>query len=114
VFDNKKRKGGKIMAIVGGDFTADSSTSKNCFITNDAGKTWIPPTTPPHGYRSCVEYIAETKLISCGLNGVDYSTDGGINWKWISKTGFHVCRKAKNGNAVFFAGENGRIGKLVL
>jgi hypothetical protein len=47
------------------------------------------------------------------LNGVDYSNDDGLNFKKISDIGFHVCRKAKKGNAVFFAGGGGRIGKLI-
>ncbi len=102
------------MVVVGGDFNAGSSTEKNCFITKNGGKEWIAPITSPHGYRSCVEFISSNKLVSCGLNGVDYSSDGGMNWQWISKDGYHVCRKAKNGNAVFFAGGNGRIGKLIL
>jgi len=45
---------------------------------------------------------------------VDITTDGGYNWNWISKEGFHVCRMAKKGKAVFFAGSNGRIAKLVM
>jgi hypothetical protein len=44
---------------------------------------------------------------------VDFTGDGGLNWTSISKEGFHVCRKAKSGTAVFFAGGNGKIGKLV-
>jgi photosystem II stability/assembly factor-like uncharacterized protein len=113
IFNNKKKKASKIMVVVGGDFNAGSSTEKNCFITKNSGKEWITPTTAPHGYRSCVEFISSNKLVSCGLNGVDYSSDGGLNWQWISKDGYHVCRKAKNGNAVFFAGANGRIAKLL-
>ena len=31
--------------------------------------------------------------------GVDFSKDGGRNWKWISKEGFHVCRIARVGQA---------------
>ena len=113
VFDNMKQKGGKIMAVVGGDFNADTLRAANCFVTKDGGKNWIKPKTAPHGYRSCVEYVSSNQLVSCGLNGVDYSIDGGLNWSWISKEGFHVCRKAKEGKAVFFAGGNGKIGKLV-
>lgn len=99
--------------VVGGDFTHDSSTEKNCFLTKDAGKTWLAPTTPPHGYRSCVEFITPASLLSCGTSGVDISTNGGMQWKLISKESFHVCRKAKDGKSVFLAG-NGKIGKLVL
>lgn len=105
-------KNGKTLVVVGGDFTTKDSVTKNCFITTNGGTSWIAPVTPPHGYRSCVEWIGKKKWISCGLNGVDYSSDEGINWNWISKESFHVCRKAKKGKAVFFAGGGGRIGKL--
>jgi len=105
-------KDNHIFVVVGGDFTTKDSTTKNCFITTDAGKSWITPVTAPHGYRSCVEWLGEKSWISCGLNGVDYSKDEGNNWSLISKESFHVCRKAKKGSAVFFAGSNGRIGRL--
>jgi hypothetical protein len=59
-----------------------------------------------------VEFLGKTKWISCGLNGVDISTDEGSNWNWISKESFNVCQKAKKGKSVFFAGGNGKIGKL--
>lgn len=104
----------KTMLIVGGDFATKDSAVNNCYITFNGGKTWAAPASPLHGYRSCVEYLGSNKWISCGLNGVDYSTDNGNTWQWIGKEGYHVCRKAKNGKAVFFAGGGGRIGKLVL
>ncbi len=113
VWDKLKLKGGKRMIVVGGDFNADSSDQKNCFYTNDGGNTWNAPNNPPHGYRSCVEYFSKTEIFSCGINGVDYSLDGGKNWKWISKEGFHVCRASKLGAAVYLAGGNGKIGKIV-
>jgi photosystem II stability/assembly factor-like uncharacterized protein len=113
IWDHYRIKGGKRMVVVGGDFNADSSSQKNCFITLNGGKTWSSPSTPPHGYRSCVEFISRTQLISCGLNGVDYTQDSGKNWKWISKEGFHVCRIARNGTSIFLAGGNGKIGKIV-
>ena len=104
----------KCIIIAGGDFMAPDSVQHNCIISKDEGKTWRRPAVPPHGYRSCVEFISKTKVVSCGINGVDYSTDEGNTWQWIGREGFHVCRKAKKGNAVFFAGSNGRVGKLVL
>lgn len=112
VRDRKKIKGSNHLVIVGGDFAADTSTLKNCFVTTNGGKTWKTPAQPPRGYRSCVEYINKKRLIACGTTGVDVSKDGGMNWQFISKTGFHVCRKAKEGNAVYLAGGNGRIAKL--
>ena len=113
VYDNGNGKGSKQMVIVGGDFNADTSSLKNCFISSDGGKTWKAPKVPPHGYRSCVEYLSKDDLLSCGLTGVDYSYNGGKNWQWISKESFHVCRIAKLGTAIYLAGNNGKIGKIV-
>jgi hypothetical protein len=107
---NIKKK--KTIIVVGGDFTTKDSSAKNCCITTDGGKTFTVPDIAPHGYRSCVEYLQKKNWLSCGLNGVDYSNDDGKTWTWISKESFHVCKKAKKGKAVFFAG-NGKIGKLV-
>ena len=107
-------KNSRTFIIVGGDFTTKDSSTKNCAISTDRGRTFTTPAIPPHGYRSCVEWLYKNKWICCGLNGVDYSKDDGHTWTWISKEGFHVCRKAKKGKAVFFAGSGGRIGKLFL
>lgn len=113
VLDNNKLKGGSTMIVVGGDFSNPRSDSMNCFYTANHGKTWKAPRIPPHGYRSSIEYLSKKHLVTCGPTGVDYSTDGGNTWKLISKEGFHVCRIAKNGSAVFLAGANGKLAKLV-
>jgi photosystem II stability/assembly factor-like uncharacterized protein len=113
VYDNGNGKGSNRMIVVGGDFKADTSSQKNCFISTDGGKTWKTPKEPPHGYRSCVEYLSKDDLLSCGLSGVDYSFNGGKSWQWISKESFHVCRIAKQGTAIFLAGNNGKIGKII-
>ena len=106
-------KNKKCLIVVGGDFKAKDDTIKNCVITLDGGLTFSEPVIGPHGYRSCVEYLGKKKWISCGLNGVDYSTDEGQKWAWISKDSFHAVRKAKKGKVVYFSGGGGRIGKLV-
>ena len=106
-------KNSRTMIVVGGDFTSKDDTTRICAITTDGGKSFTSPEIAPHGYRSCVEYINKNTWISCGLNGVDFSTDNGKKWNWISKESFNVCLKAKKGNAVFFAGAKGKIGMLV-
>ncbi|MDH7461235.1 oxidoreductase [Chitinophagaceae bacterium 26-R-25] len=111
--DNNKLKDSEYFVVVGGDFSKDTLKEKNCFITKDGGKTWIAPATPPKGYRSCVEFIDKNKLITCGTSGVDMSNDGGLNWRNITTEGYHVCRKAKKGTAMYLAGGKGRIAKLV-
>ena len=107
-------KNKKCLIVVGGDFNAKDDTTKNCVITLDGGETFTAPVVGPHGYRSCVEYLGKKNWISCGLNGVDYSTDEGRHWAWISKDSFHAVRRAKKGKAVYFSGGGGRIGKLIL
>jgi photosystem II stability/assembly factor-like uncharacterized protein len=114
VKDHNTLHGGQHLIVVGGDFANDTLREKNCFLTNDGGKTWIAPTTPPHGYRSCVEYIGGHMVLCCGTSGVDISFDNGMNWQLITTTGFHVCRLAKKGKNVFLAGSGGRIARLDL
>ncbi len=104
----------KKAVIVGGDFSKDSIASGNCVLVSFGRKNnkMTTPRTLPHGYRSCVIYLSAKELLTCGTCGIDISKDGGKNWKLVSKDGFHVCQKAKNGNAVFLAGSNGRIARL--
>jgi photosystem II stability/assembly factor-like uncharacterized protein len=105
-------KNSKTMIVVGGDFSKKDSTRQNCLLTTDGGNTWTAPASAPTGYRSCVEYLRNNEWITCGLNGVDITTDDGNHWKNISTESFNVCRKAKKGSAVFLAGGGGKIGKL--
>ncbi len=99
--------------IVGGDFMNKDSAKGNFCFTKDKGKTWFFSMQPPSGYRSCVEYLGQSTWITCGLNGVDITTNDGKQFNRISEVGFHVCRKAKQGKSVFLAGGGGRIGKLI-
>ena len=106
-------KSKKYFIIVGGDFTKANDSTGNCFITTDAGQTFIRPTTPPAGYRSGVTYAGKKVWYTCGLSGVDISKDDGVNFENISTTSFHAAKKARKGKAVFFSGGGGRIGRLV-
>ncbi|MEN9684393.1 MAG: hypothetical protein RLZZ28_179 [Bacteroidota bacterium] len=100
--------------VVGGDFSKPDIATNNCVLVNTAkGFGFSRPQTPPHGYRSCVIYLSPHQLLTCGTTGVDLSNDGGENWELLTKDSYHVCSKAKNGKAVFLAGANGRIAKLV-
>ncbi len=103
--------------VVGGDFARDTISTGNCvllaMLPGGAAKM-SQPYSPPHGYRSCVIYLDDQKLVSCGTSGVDISTDGGMNWQLVTRDGFHVVQKAKNGSTVYLAGSNGRIAKLLL
>ena len=113
VWDRYRKKGGERIVVVGGDFNQPESDSLNCVYSTDRGKTWNFSKTPPHGYRSCVEYLDKRILVSCGLTGVDYTVDNAMNWTLISKESFHVVRIAKIGRTVYLAGSNGKVAKLV-
>jgi len=93
--------------VVGGNYKTPDATFRNCFITKDGGKTWKEPLTSPMGYRSCVvEY--KGVYYCCGTNGLDYSTDGGMNWKSLSKDKFLSVVVYKN--KVYASATKGRIG----
>jgi hypothetical protein len=113
VWDRFKKKGGDQLVVVGGDFSNDTTSADNCIYSTNRGKNWKASKTPPHGYRSCVEYLDKKNLVACGLTGVDYTIDNAMTWKLISKESFNVCRIAKMGATVYLAGNNGKIGKLV-
>jgi hypothetical protein len=106
-------KNSKIFVVVGGDFSSKDSTIKNCYITTNEGKSWLNPQKPPSGYRSCIEYLYKNTWITCGPNGVDITIDNGLQFKVISKESFHICKIAKFGKALYFAGINGKIGKYI-
>lgn len=99
--------------IVGGDFTHPESSSNNIFLF-DYDRVHKPlfrtPETTPKGYKSSVTIVGNSKAVACGISGVDVSYDRGENWKFISDESFHVCQRAKNGNKVYLAGPNGKIG----
>ena len=112
VFDDGSGKGSKKLIVVGGDFNNANSRDSVCAYSMNGGKSWKLPVTPPNGYRSSVEYLSPTDLLTCGLNGVDYSANSGRDWQPVSNEGFNVCRISKYGHAVFLAGNNGKIARI--
>ena len=101
--------------VVGGNFSNDKLVDSTS-VQFSIGKNVLisEPQHSLHGYRSGVAYITEQNLIACGTSGVDFSNDGGQSWKLISNSSFHVVKKGKNDKAVYLAGTNGTIAKLVL
>ena len=77
---------------VGGDYNRTTETAGNIAITSDGGKTWIAPGGPaPHGFRSAVEYQAESKKwFAAGTSGSDYSVDGGQSWEQIDSGNYNA------------------------
>jgi photosystem II stability/assembly factor-like uncharacterized protein len=66
---------------VGGDYNKPTETIGNVAVTSDGGKTWST-SEPPHGFRSDVKYLPDSKVwIATGTSGSDSSTDDGKTWK---------------------------------
>ena len=97
---------------VGGQYDAPERSDSNCVITTDAGKTWLHPATPPEGYLSCIEFMQKQTWVACGPGGVQITDDDGKHWRWISREGFHVCRKAGKGKRLYLTGAGGRTGRI--
>lgn len=99
--------------IIGGDFANDKrSDSALLLFSLYPTIKFINPITPPSGYKSAAVFLSQSTVLSCGTSGVDLSVDGGLNWKNISKLGFHVVVKSPDGKSAILAGGNGRIAKM--
>lgn len=63
--------------IVGGCYAAPNEPA-TALYTHDGGATW--DTTITSGYRSCVTGNEKVQF-TCGINGIEISTDKGKTWK---------------------------------
>jgi photosystem II stability/assembly factor-like uncharacterized protein len=96
----------------GGDYTKPQESARNIATTAD-GKTWnVPAGTPPGGFRSAVEYVADRKMwIATGTSGSDVSYDDGRNWKQFD-TGSYNSLSFVSALAGWAVGPNGAIAKF--
>ena len=105
---------GKNIVIVGGDFANDKLATQNIVgyqkpISNKQ-LIWEPFTLAnPNGYKSCVEFIDNNRLITCGTSGVDLSINKGASWEKISDASFHIVKKHPTKSGAYLAGSGGRI-----
>ena len=97
--------------VVGGNYKNPDDSNKNCFITKDGGKTWIPPVQGPNGYRSCV-IVHKGVYYTCGTNGIDYSLDQGMNWSALTTGKFYSLTVLKN--KLYASASEGRVAKFKL
>ncbi|MBD1394623.1 WD40/YVTN/BNR-like repeat-containing protein [Mucilaginibacter glaciei] len=100
--------GNKKTIIVGGDYSKDNRIdSVATYSINSKPALAIQQ---PAGFQSCVEYLNDDIFIATGTPGSNITSDGGKTWRKIDVTSYNVCRKAKRGNLILFAGDRGRIG----
>jgi photosystem II stability/assembly factor-like uncharacterized protein len=114
---------GNSVVIVGGDFANDTIANQNIvgyqlFQTPNSDLKHLSnhqiiwkkmEVSNPKGYKSCVEFIDNKLLITCGTSGVDFSNNKGASWETITKEPFHVAKKHPTKRGVYLAGSGGRI-----
>lgn len=102
--------------LVGGDYTKPEDSKYNLYkFKIVSGKiTFQDSWSYPEGYKSGVTIIDKDKVMVCGYKGVDYSTDGGHNWKNITKDSYNTCIVSPDKKYVILVGNKGKIGKVIL
>jgi hypothetical protein len=92
---------------VGGDYTRPSEGKGTAAWSQDLGQHWAAPTTPPHGYRSTVQWSEPLKLwLTAGTNGSDISRDDGRTWQPLDNGNWNAL------SLPFVVGPKGRIARL--
>jgi photosystem II stability/assembly factor-like uncharacterized protein len=95
------------LIAVGGDYTKPNDSTGTAAWTEDSSQHWNASTTPPHGYRSSVQWSEPLKLwITAGTNGSDVSRDDGRTWQPLDDGNWNAL------SLPFVVGPNGRIAKL--
>ena len=106
--------------IGGGDYMNPDIDSANFYLAEfqfSNSLRWDPPFLNPSGYISCIKILPNpSEIIMCGTGGVDVHYVFTKETKNISKEGFNVIGRtlANYGKTVFLAGNNGKIGKLII
>lgn len=118
---------GKQLLIVGGDFANDTISNLNIvglssFLSPNTDNKHLSirktvwtvnkNITSPNGYKSCVTYLSNDLVVTCGTSGVAISKNKGATWNSITRESFHVVKKQPNTNNAIFAGGGGRIGVM--
>ena len=103
-----------VIVAVGGDYTKPNESEGTAAWSADSGRTWTASTTPPHGYRSSVQWGGSFKRwdeivpawITVGTNGSDISHDDGKTWQPLDNGNWNAL------SLPFVVGPNGRIARL--
>jgi photosystem II stability/assembly factor-like uncharacterized protein len=92
---------------VGGDYTKPNETKATAAWTVDSGHHWTASITPPHGYRSSVQWSDSLKAwITVGTNGSDISRDDGKTWSPLDDGNWNAL------SLPFVVGPKGRIARI--
>jgi photosystem II stability/assembly factor-like uncharacterized protein len=95
------------LVMVGGDYSKPNKTAGTAAWSADGGQHWTASTTPPHGYRSSVQWSESLKAwITAGTNGSDISRDDGRTWQPLDDGNWNAL------SLPFIVGPNGRIARI--
>ncbi|MDX6187851.1 oxidoreductase [Flavobacterium sp. Fl-318] len=96
--------------VAGGDYELPEQKTDNKAFTKDGGKTWeLTGQDQGFGYASCVQYVPGSnakELVCVGASGIQYSQDGGTNWKELSNDTKLFTIRFINKNTAIAAGYN--------
>jgi len=93
--------------VVGGDYRKPDDAAGTAAYSVNPGDRWHPAKTPPHGYRSTVQWSESEKLwITAGTNGSDISRDDGRTWQPLDNGNWNAL------SLPFIVGPKGRIARL--
>jgi photosystem II stability/assembly factor-like uncharacterized protein len=93
--------------VVGGDYSKPNETAGTAAWSEDDGRHWTAADTPPHGYRSSVQWSEALRAwIAVGTSGSDESRDEGRTWKPLDNGDWNAL------SLPFVVGPRGRIARL--
>jgi photosystem II stability/assembly factor-like uncharacterized protein len=96
-----------VIIAVGGDYSKPNGGAGTAAWSSNGGKAWNASTTPPHGYRSTVQWGDSIKAwITAGTNGSDISRDDGRTWQLLDNGNWNAL------SLPFIVGPNGRIARI--
>ena len=97
----------EVLVAVGGDYSNPNDPTNTAAFKLAYDKPWLASTTPPHGYRSTVQWSESLKLwITAGTNGSDFSRDNGKTWRPLDDGNWNAL------SLPFVVGPKGRIARL--
>jgi photosystem II stability/assembly factor-like uncharacterized protein len=100
---------------VGGDFQAPTGAVNNAAWSADGGRTWLPSTSFPGGYRSGSSWVPGVcnMALAVGPTGSDFTLDSGRTWHNFDNGTFDSVECLK-GKVCWASGQNGRVARLSL
>ncbi|WP_068598562.1 WD40/YVTN/BNR-like repeat-containing protein [Vaginella massiliensis] len=102
--------------LVGGDYTKPNADDNNFYkfkIENNK-VVFTNMYSIPKGYLSSVSIVNKDTFAVCGPGGVQYTSDNGINWKYLTKDAYNTCKVSPDKKYILLVGPKGNVGKILL